>query len=164
MVSANECASSTNISVCTQRWQIIASRLEGSNLTPEIQAVIEEAVCLRDRGLLQESVSRLEALPLIALDKIVVRNELALTYILQHDFGKVLKMMAPLELLYDDTRDLGFTRMLLDYTVIHADMMLAEAVKSSERVYQRWLADKEVNDYDDLDVSVETNDSVIHFD
>jgi hypothetical protein len=97
----------------------------------------------------------LEVLPSAILENVLVQNELALSYILQHNFGKVLKLLGQLDLPLNDTKERGFTRILHHYTGVHTDLMLAEAVKSSETVYQRWLAEREVEDYGNLDVRVD---------
>lgn len=137
-----------------KKWDIIASQQEANNIALDIQTVIEQAVCFRDRGLPHKSVSLLQALPTFVLDNIVIQNEFALSYILQHNFAKVLKLMSSVDSVHSNNiRDHGFAQMLLHYASIHTDLMLAEAVESSERVYQRWLAERKIEDYDRLDVS-----------
>ena len=131
---------------------IVASRPETNIFGAEIQAAIEDAICSRNRGLLHESVLRLEALPPATLKNAPVQNELALSYILQHNFGKVLQLLGNLDFSPNDTKDRAFTQILRDYTGVHTDLMLAEAVKSTEIVYQRWLAERKVEDYSDVDV------------
>ena len=122
-----------------------------SSNDPRTQSASSGETDLCRRGRYQESGSRIQDLTHSFLDDCTVQNELALACLFQDNFGKLLHLVGSSNGL--GTRQASFNQLLLDYGRLHVDLILDEAVKSSQQVWEKWINGKPMEEYDDIDVS-----------
>jgi len=52
-----------------------------------------------------------------------------------------------------ESKDASLSKLLLDYSQMHSDLMLAEAVETASRIWDKWLTNRKIEEYDDVDVT-----------
>lgn len=132
---------------------LFPSHLEQGGFDPQIFCDVKDAIALRRQGRYQESIAHFLGLPQDVLEQPAVRNEHALSYVFQHNFEGLLELTGCLDGTQDDTKEAAFATLLTDYARMHADLMLSEAVMTAGEVQTKWLVERPVESYDDLDVS-----------
>lgn len=114
---------------------------------------IRKVASLRSRGRYQEALHQLETSEGFA-DDTSLRTEKALIYVLQHRHSELLQLLSeePLDEVYSESKGESLNRILRDLARVHEDLRLREAVVSAEAVAERWLVNRENQEYDRLDV------------
>jgi hypothetical protein len=120
---------------------------------PNIDVPLRNAVRLRYFGRYHDSETQLKSLITESTDEIPVLNELAISYVFQGNFGKLLQLFDAPDNLKFTSKDDSLSKLLLDCSRMHTELMLAKAVETSSKVLDKWLANRKIEEYDDEDVT-----------
>lgn len=125
--------------------------------SPDGQKALQDAIHVRYLGRYYDSEAQFKSLPANIGKQISVLNELAISYVFQGNFRKLLGLFREPDILEIESKDDSLSKLLLDYSRMHTDLMLAEAVETASNVWDKWLANRNIEEYDDVDVCPQLN-------
>jgi hypothetical protein len=91
-----------------------------------------------------------------AVTRLMITFERAICHVLQNKFNDVYEDFRVVQDLQTEPecKEASFINLLYDYARFHTDLALQEAVQTAQDVYQKWIFDRNVQDFDPVDVHI----------
>jgi len=125
----------------------------GNEPSQDVDKALQNAIHARYLGRYYESEALFKLVQADVGEQIRILNELAISYAFQGNFGKLFALFGVPCNLNLESKDASLSKLLLDYSQMHSDLMLAEAVETASRIWDKWLTNRKIEEYDDVDVT-----------